>query len=36
MQEEIDVDKIISKLLDNQGKDKLLEAEVRGLCTRAR
>jgi serine/threonine-protein phosphatase PP1 catalytic subunit len=35
--EEVDVDKIINKLLENGGKDvKLLESEVRGLCLKAR
>lgn len=35
--EEVDVDKIINKLLENGGKDvKLLESEIRGLCLRAR
>lgn len=35
--EEIDVDKIISKLLENGGKDvKLLESEIRGLCLKSR
>jgi len=35
--EEVDVDKIINKLLENGAKDvKLLESEVRGLCIKAR
>lgn len=35
--EEVDVDKIINKLLENGGKDaKILESEIRGLCLRAR
>jgi serine/threonine-protein phosphatase PP1 catalytic subunit len=35
--EEVDIDKIINKLLENGGKDvKLLESEVRGLCLKAR
>lgn len=35
--EEVDVDRIINKLLENGGKDvKLLESEIRGLCLRAR
>ena len=35
--EEVDVDKIINKLLENGGKDsKLLESEIRGLCQKAR
>ena len=35
--EEVDVDKIINKLLENGGKDaKLLESEIRGLCIKAR
>lgn len=37
MGEEIDVEKIISKLLENGGKDvKLLESEIRGLCLKVR
>jgi hypothetical protein len=33
----VDVDKIISRLQENGGKDvKLLESEIRGLCVRAR
>ena len=35
--EEVDIDKIINKLLENGGKDvKLLESEVRGLCLKAK
>ena len=35
--DEIDVDKIINKLLENGGKDvKLLESEIRGICLKAR
>jgi serine/threonine-protein phosphatase PP1 catalytic subunit len=35
--EEVEVDKIISKLLENGGKDvKLLESEIRGICLKAR
>lgn len=37
MSEDVEVDKIISKLLENGGKDvKLLESEIRGLCVKAR
>jgi serine/threonine-protein phosphatase PP1 catalytic subunit len=33
----VDVDKIITRLQENGGKDvKLLESEIRGLCVRAR
>jgi serine/threonine-protein phosphatase PP1 catalytic subunit len=35
--EEIDIDKIINKLLENAGKDvKLLESEIRALCLKSR
>ena len=35
--DEVDVDKIINKLLENGGKDvKLLESEIRGICLKAR
>jgi serine/threonine-protein phosphatase PP1 catalytic subunit len=35
--QEIDLDKIIEKLIDSKGKEvKLSEAEIRGLCTKSR
>lgn len=35
--DEIDIDKIINKLLDRSGKDiKLLESEIRAICLKAR
>jgi serine/threonine-protein phosphatase PP1 catalytic subunit len=35
--QEIDIDKIIEKLLEGKGKEvKLIEAEIRGLCIKAR
>ena len=35
--QEIDLDKIIEKLIDSRGKEvKLSEIEVRGLCTKSR
>jgi hypothetical protein len=35
--QEIDVDKIIEKLIDSKGKEvKLSENEIRGLCTKSR
>ncbi len=37
MSEDVEVDKIISKLIENGGKDvKLLQSEIRGLCVKAR
>ena len=35
--DEIDIDKIINKLLDKSAKDtKLLESEIRALCLKSR
>lgn len=35
--DEIDIDKIINKLLDKSAKDtKLLQSEIRGLCLKSR
>ena len=35
--QEVDIDKIIEKLVGSKGKEvKLLEAEIRGLCVKAR
>lgn len=35
--QEIDIDKIIEKLLEGKGKEvKLLEVEIRGLCMKSR
>jgi serine/threonine-protein phosphatase PP1 catalytic subunit len=35
--QEIDIDKIVEKLLEGKGKEvKLIEAEIRGLCIKAR
>ena len=35
--QEIDLDKIIERLVDSKGKEvKLTETEIRGLCVRAR
>jgi hypothetical protein len=35
--DEVDIDKIINKLLENGGKEvKLLESEIRGLCLKSR
>ena len=36
MLEEVDIDRIINKLIEHGGKEKLLEAEIRGLCVKAR
>ena len=35
--QEIDLDKVIQKLIDSKGKEvKLTEAEIRGLCIKSR
>ena len=35
--QEIDLDKIIERLIESKGKEvKLMEAEIRGLCVRSR